>query len=208
MCPWSLRKSIGRSGNCQKVKIANLVPRLQFWLKFCFELLISLNVEFLIHLLILFCLSVDESRDISKSKNFQWFFWAKSKNHFKTHNICTLYESTSSGEFKNIFVIEIGYLNRKLANLCNFSGQNDQFRFQKSNMVMWHIKLKLEAHQTFCNYFPLKMKLIVSVILENHFFRKNSHDVIMTHNDPNVFKNCYRVTKWLYAAFPLNFTMV
>ena len=88
------------------------------------------------------------------------------------YNICTSYESTSSEDFKNIFVIEIGLLNWKLAYLCNLSGQNDQFRFQKSNMVMWHIKLKLEAHRTFRNFCSLKMKFIASVILENHFFRK------------------------------------
>ena len=88
------------------------------------------------------------------------------------YNICTSYESTSSEDFKNIFVIEIGLLNWKLAYLCNLSGQNDQFRFQKSNMVMWHIKLKLEAHRTFWNFCSLKMKFIASVILENHFFRK------------------------------------
>ena len=165
----------------RKSKLKNLGPWLQFWLKFYFKWLISLSVEFLIHLLILFCLSVDKSRDIAKSKIFRWFFWEKSKNYFKMYNICSLYESTNSGDFKNIFVIEIGYLNRKLANLCNFNGQNDQFRFQKSNMVMWHIKLKLEAHQTFCNYFALKMKLIVSVILENQFFQKNFR---WRHRDP------------------------
>ena len=128
-----------------------------------------------------FCLSVDKSRDIAKSKIFSRFFWAKFKNYFKTFYICTLYKSRSSGDFKNIFVIEIGYLNRKLANLCNFSGQNDQFRFQKSNMIMWPIKLKLAAHQIFCNYFPLKVKLIVSVILEKHFFQKIFR---WRHNDP------------------------
>ena len=138
-------------------------------------------MKFLIHLWILFCLSIDKSRDIAKSKFFRWFFWTKSKNYFKMYNICTLYESTSSGDFKNIFVMEIEYLNRKLANLCNFSGQNDQFRFQKSKMVMWHIKLKLEAHWAFCNYFWMKMKLIVSVIVENHFFQKFFR---WRHNDP------------------------
>ena len=129
-------------------------------------------MELLRCLNLLICLSVDKSRDIAKSKIFRLFFWAKSKNYFKMYNICTLYESTSSEDCKNIFSIKIGYLNRKLPNLCNFSGQNDQFRFQKSNMVMWHIKLKLEAHRTFWNFCSLKMKFIASVILENHFFRK------------------------------------
>ena len=129
-------------------------------------------MKFLIHLWILFCLSIDKSRDIAKSKFFRWFFWTKSRNYLKMYNICTSYESTSSEDFKNIFVIEIGLLNWKLAYLCNLSGQNDQFRFQKSNMVMWHIKLKLEAHKTFWNFCSLKMKFIASVILENNFFRK------------------------------------
>ena len=88
------------------------------------------------------------------------------------YNICTSFESTISDNFKNIIFVEIGYSNRKLAYLCNFSGQNDQLWFQKSKMVMWHIKLKLEAYRTFCNHFCQKIDLIVSVLLEKHFFRK------------------------------------
>ena len=118
------------------------------------------------------CLSIVKSRDISKSKIFRWFFWVRSENYSKLFLICTLFESTNSDDFKNIFFIEIGYLNRKLACLCNFSGQNDQFRFQKSNTVMWYIKLKLEACRTFCNHFCKKIELIVSVICENQFFQK------------------------------------
>ena len=154
------------------------------------------------------CLSDDNSRDIVKSKIFRWLFWTKSKNYKKMFNICSSYESIGFRDFKNIFVMEIGYLNRKLDNLCNFSGQNDQFRFGKSNIVMWYIKLKLEACRTFCTYFSLKIQLIVSVILEKHFFKNFADDVIMTFNDPCVVKNCNRVSKWLYAPFSLNFTMV
>ena len=36
--------------------------------------------------------------------------------------------------FKNFCYNEIGYLNRKLAYLYNLSGQNDRFRFLKSNI--------------------------------------------------------------------------
>ena len=133
------------------------------------------------------CLLDDDSRDIAKSKIFRWFFWTESKNYYKLYNIWISFESTDSKDFKNIFFIDIGLLNRKLANWCNFSGQNDQFRLQKSNMVMWHIKLKLEAHRTFCYYFSVKMKLRVRVILENHLFSIFSDDVIMTHNNSNVF---------------------
>ena len=88
------------------------------------------------------------------------------------YNICTSFESIISDNFKNIIFIEIGYSNRKLAYLCNFSGQNDQLWFQKSKMVMWHIKLKLEACRTFCKHFCQKIDLIVSVLLEKHFFQK------------------------------------
>ena len=156
----------------RRSKLENLVPLLQFWLKFYFKWLISLHGKFLIHLYILFCLSGDKSRDIAKSKIFRWLFWTRSKNYSKLYNICTSFESTSSDNFKNIIFVEIGYSNRKLAYLRNFRGQNDQFRFQKSNMVMWHIKLKLEARRTFCNHFCQKIDLIVSVILEKHFFQK------------------------------------
>ena len=118
------------------------------------------------------CLSDDNSRDTVKSKIIWWLFWTESKNYLKMYNICTSYESIGFKNFKNIFVMGIGYFNRKLANLCNFSGQNDQFRFDKSNIVMWHIKLKLKARRTICTYFSQKKELIVSVILENHFFQK------------------------------------
>ena len=130
---------------------------------------------------LLFNLSVNTSRDKPKRKIFRWFFWTRSKNYSKLYNICTSFESTNSDDFKNVFFIEIGYWNRKLAYTCNFSGQNDQFWFRKSNMVMWHIKLKLEACRTFCNHFCSKIELIVNVILENHFFEKNYR---WRHNSP------------------------
>ena len=164
-------------------------------MKYGFTYLKLLHVVLLIQHDHLFCLSADKSRVRTKRKFLRRVFWTKSLNYFKLYNICTSFESTHSEDFKNIVFIEIEYLNRKLANLCNFSGQNDQFRFQNSNMVIWHIKLKLEAHKTFCHHSCQKIELIVGFYSKIVFFFKNFTDyVIIAHDDQWVSRNCNNVT--------------
>ena len=120
----------------------------------------------------MFCLSAKKSRDIARDKILRGLFWTKSRNKWKLCSICISFESTYSMDFKNIHFIEIEYLDQKLANLCNFICQNDQFWFQKSNMVTWHIKLTLKVQKTFCNYFWPRTRTDRQCYARKSFFSK------------------------------------